>query len=173
MRSRRFTWMLVLVILAILLGCSGDNPLAPSAVENQDGNPNPTVTAADDGARNGSESRCLWGYWQWAIDPENQSIEIVPIRAVGMHINVLKFLESGVPELVIQNLNITTDMVEVDVRLHHPFPGLKEYTGFDVRGIFITPGSVSGYDDHGIRHPAKSKTYLLNTDGWTRWWNPT
>ena len=102
-----------------------------------------------------------------------QTLEVVPLRADALHVNVLKFLEQGVPYLKIKNLVISTGNIEVDVEITHPFPGYSTYTGFDVRGVFITPGTATGYNDTGIIHPYPSETFLTNSDGWTRWWNPS
>ena len=87
--------------------------------------------------------------------------------------NVVKFLETGKLNIALANLKFGTGTIDVDVNLTHPFPGLDSYTGFDVRGIFITPGTISGYTDAGIIHADQSSTFLMNADGWTRWWNPS
>ena len=62
----------------------------------------------------------------------------------------------------------------VDVGLTHPFPGLDQFTGHDVRGVFIAPGdTVSNYDT-AITYTSSTDNQpkLLNPDGYTRWWNP-
>ncbi len=153
----------VLVLLAALLGCSGaESPALPAAALQTANRPDMA-----------SASHYLWGYWAWIADPSKSTLEIVPLRQNALHVNVLKFLESGIPNLTIKNLVFDVDQIDVDVLFRHPFPGLSQYTGFDVRGIFITPGSVSGYDDSGIVHAASDETHLENADGLTRWWNPS
>jgi len=63
--------------------------------------------------------------------------------------------------------------IDVDIVLSHPLPGYPEYTGFDVRGIFITDGSLDGLSiDNGLVFPKAEESRLLNADGYTRWWNP-
>ncbi len=167
MRLKWLIGFILLMALAALAGCSGDmesiNPTAPPT--------NAELTASAD--INISDSRYLWGYWAWIVDPDADTLEVIPLRQSSLHVNVLKFLESDNPYLKIKNLVIGTDLIEVDVELTHPFPGMNQYTGFDVRGIFITPGSISGYYDSGIIHPAQSESFLVNADGLTRWWNPS
>jgi len=165
MLSRIWFLFVGLLLALTLIGCSGgDNPLTP---------PPPDTGISNDGRSPANETHHLWGYFQLIVDPSNESIEIIPLRHSQLHVNVLRFLESGLPKLGIKNLSISDEMIEVDVELTHPFNGMNQYTGFDVRGIFITPGAVSGYADTWITHASPDETYLTNADGWTRWWNPT
>jgi hypothetical protein len=64
-------------------------------------------------------------------------------------------------------------VVIANLTLTHPFPGLIKYTGFDVRGIFISKAdyafAVSGRSiAWGLNVPV-----LLNPDGYTSLFNPT
>ncbi len=65
-------------------------------------------------------------------------------------------------------------VLDIDIGLRHPFLGLTQFTGFDVCGILISHGSLSGFDsDAALNIPGDGDTRLLNADGLTRWWNPT
>jgi hypothetical protein len=46
------------------------------------------------------------------------------------------------------------------------------FTGFDVCGILISNGSISGFDDPALVMAGDGDTRLLNPDGYSRWWNP-
>jgi hypothetical protein len=60
----------------------------------------------------------------------------------------------------------------VDVTLTHPFPGLLKYTGFDVRGIFISQADKK-FDTVGKEIAwGDAVPRLLNYDGYTNLFNP-
>jgi outer membrane protein assembly factor BamB len=161
-----------LLFLALAVGCSVDsNPTAPIIPENT----LPGLSASTGGQAVKTDSHYLWGYWALVFDPVEKTVEAVPLRQTELHVNVVKFLEDKIMYISFADLNfdIPNELIELDVQLTHPFPGLNEYTGFDVRGIFITPGSVSGYSDPGIVRASDDETHLANADGWTRWWNPS
>ena len=125
----------------------------------------------------------LWGVWTVAIDTSNETIIAVPIRGAEFAANVTMFLQppSGkLSNLKFNNMDFTKwadeGKVDLDVGLTHPFPGLNQYTGFDVMGVFMHNGSNnSGYP------MAYNATWgrigkdgvLLNADGYTRWFNAT
>jgi hypothetical protein len=121
-------------------------------------------------------SRHLWGYWDICIDQNGYSYEIVPRRDVAFHLNARRFLEEGPCFHCLNILGVQPSghgSLLVDVELKHPFMGLNVYTGFDVRGIAIFPGSrpwpanglVTSESDLG-------EGELLNPDGYTRLFNP-
>ena len=155
----------IILLLFVVAGCSGngtENPIIPE--EN-------TVEAA---AGNGG-SHALWGLWQFRIDPVAKDIEMVPLREAMLHLNTLPFLEPP-PFLYLSiesELEFNGSQLDVDVGLRHPFLGLNEFTGFDVRGILISKGNKSGFSDSGLQIAWEGATRLLNADGHTRWWNPT
>ncbi len=169
MKTRLLHWLIAGLILSLALGCSrATGPTTP------DESPGDLTALADASPADSSTgTRYLWGYWSLVIDPEAQTIEAVPLRSNSLHVNVVKFLEEGLLFISFANLTYGTDTVDLDVQLQHPFPGLNQYTGFDVRGIFITPGSVTGYSDYGIILAGEDETHLMNPDGWARWWNPS
>jgi len=170
MTLHRFSFLLAgtLIIGLISAGCgnnniSPDNPVIP---------PDSNVRTPD-----GTSGRVLWGLWDIGIDTVNGEFSIVPLRAAEFHINALGFLEPpALTGLAIDNGTIKFDIpnnsVEVDVILNHPFPGLNQYTGFDVRGIVMMPGAGIPFSDWTLILPGTSTPHLVNLDGYTRWWNP-
>lgn len=149
------------MIALFALGCSGGNG-APSS-------PDPVVNETERAAG----QHTIWGLWQGVIDPDAQTIEFTPLRMAQMHLNALPFLEP--PPLVylsLESLEFNGDIIEADIGLRHPFLGLTEFTGFDVCGIFISNGSISGFTDSDIVIAGEGDTRLLNPDGHSRWWNP-
>ncbi len=119
-------------------------------------------------------SHRLEAFYTFICDPESATLEIVPLRDAGFHLNVLVFLEP--PPLV--NLTIegpiefNGNILEVDIGLLNPYLDQDEFSGFDVCGIVFTHGFVSGFADPDIVMPGHGDTRLLNADGYTRWWNP-
>ncbi len=159
---RRYAFWLCMIFLCAVIGCSsaGENVAVPEE-------PAPRATQS-------ANSHVLWGIYQFTADPVAQTLEFAPIRAAEMHLNALPFLEPpAFVNLSLDSLQINGNIVDADIGLRHPFLGLDEFTGFDVCGIFIGSGSVTGFPDTGIRLAAPGQMRLLNPDGYSRWWNPT
>ncbi len=149
------------VAVSIITGCSSTNPASPAT---------PGESARDAS----STSHQLWGYYQFTIDPDAAIVDITPLRHADLHMNVLPFLEPpALLNLTLETLQFNGNIIEADIGLRHPFLGLNQFTGFDVRGIFITSGSVTGFSNPDLRLAGESDTRLLNPDGYTRWWNPS
>jgi len=68
---------------------------------------------------------------------------------------------------------IEEGLFAVDVTLKHPFPGLHQFNGFDVRGIMMSDGTLVREHDNSVIMSGDGETRLLNADGYTRFWNPT
>jgi len=119
-------------------------------------------------------SHYIAGYFEISVDPLSNTIQSIPLRNLQLHLNALRFLEPPPPVcLHLENLQITGSSVDVDVSFDHPFPDYQEYSGFDVCGIVITSGSISGFSDPDIVIAGEGDTRLVNPDGLTRWWNPS
>ena len=118
-----------------------------------------------------SGGRVLWGYYEMRLDPAIPDVSIMPLRQTAMHLNALKYLETPTVSLVglASPPKIVGDILKVDIKITHPLPQ-KIYTGFDVRGILITRGSVDFTG--GFTLPGQNDLRLLNADGYTRFWNP-
>ncbi len=161
--SKIYSPAILIAILLIVIGCSGGgNISSPDLVQ-------PETRATTD-----SDTRFLMGYWQGAIDPEARTLEFVRLREGNFHLNALKFLEPPpYLNLTLEYLEFNGDNIIADIGLRHPFLGLTKFTGFDVCGIFIGNGSVSGFTDSDLIMAGDGDTHLLNPDGLSRWWNPS
>ena len=75
----------------------------------------------------------LWGYWQFTADPEAGTLDVIPLREAGMHLNAMRFLEPPVlAYLTIENLQITANVTFND-------SDIKKYD--DERIFAVEPGS--------------------------------
>jgi len=115
----------------------------------------------------------LWGCYQFTADPISGTLDCIPLRQTAMHLNALPFLEPPpLTNLTVGSLKFNGNVIDADIGLRHPLTGFAKFTGFDVCGILITNGSVTGFDDPDIRMAGEGDTRLLNPDGYSRWWNP-
>ena len=140
------------------------NPTAPQLTESK------VSSQTDIGS-----GHSLLGLFQISIDPTTKSAKAVPQRIATWHLNAVKFLEpdSGGSLLGFSNLAIDGRTVDIDVTIKHPFPGVPNYCGFDVKGIVIGP--ADRYDPNDFSRTwagGPNGLRLMNADGWTRWWNP-
>ncbi len=149
-------------------GCSGNSPVAPDNVA--------SPPALRETVNTGS-NHVLWGIWDVSIDPAAMTAEVVPIRGAAFTCNVTQFMQPPSSPVHMVNISIgggsdpATGFFEIDITLNHPFPGMNQFNGFDVRGILLTDGSVSGDHDSSVLRGGPDDTCLLNADGYTRWWN--
>ena len=167
------TWNLVGSFLIVLLtgvllvsGCGGSS--SPSS---------PDLTIGQTDQPDKSAGRTLWGLYHVSLDPSSLTAEITPYRTADFTCNVTRFMQP--PSSPINMVKISVDPGSdpitgyfiVDVTLRHPFPGLNMYRGFDVRGVMMADGSISGLHDPSVLRAGPGDTNLLNADGYTRWWN--
>ena len=160
MSGRIIFTLAFIVMVALLVSCSGEGVDITSPRDER-------------AASTGTSSHMLWGLYQFTADPVNETLEYVPLRTGEFHLNVLPFLEP--PPLLylsLESLEFNGNIIEAGIGLRHPFLGLTEFTGFDVCGIFISNGSYTGFTDADIRYAGPGDTYLMNPDGYSRWWNP-
>jgi len=163
--SRRSTVLLYAIIIALIVGCSGHAPTDPALTDDDSQTANTFI---------GHQS---WGLWDISIDPDTGVVESVPLRTAEFNANVVKFLQP--PSAPINLLTITiepgTDLasgyVVLDISIRHPFFSYPQFRGFDVRGILMVEGNTIGINDPGIVYTSTDGTYVLNPDGYTRWWN--
>ena len=151
--------LLIMLTMTSIAGCSGRDITNPPLQSNTD--------------EKSSQSHYLWGLFQFICEPAANSMDIIPLRAADMHLNVLPFLEPPpLTNLTLESLTFNGNIIEADIGLRHPFLGLTEFTGFDVSGIVISNGSYSGFEDASIKIAGPGDLRLLNADGHSRWWNP-
>jgi outer membrane protein assembly factor BamB len=120
--------------------------------------------------------RYVMGAWDLVFDFDNVTAEAIPLRFVEQHVNVRRFLEEAPCFICLKLLNFSPqpdNTFLVDVQFVHPFPGLDNLTGFDVRGIAIFNGSYV-FPTTGLRISdfALDDMELLNADGYTTLFNP-
>lgn len=118
----------------------------------------------------------LWLYNNIYISEDRTEWEIVPMRIVESHWNVLKWLEQGpcTDCFKLVAVNPTgAGTLNVDVEISHPF-SLSNLTGFDVRGIAIFEGSHT-FPESGLvmSDRTQGNGQLINPDGYTSLYNPS
>jgi hypothetical protein len=161
----RLVCAFTLLFAAFLFGCSDSidkNPLSPQ-------NPLTTQSAP-------TSNRHLWGFWQIDIAADRQTAQITSARSSEMHLNVVRLLETSpcTTCLKIGNIKIVEPYVlKADLTITHPLPGLLKFTGFDVRGIFISQGNYTFPVSGKIFAFGTDVPTLLNPDGYTSLFNPT
>ncbi len=167
---RLFLAAIIIISSASIIGCSGGSP---QGIIDTSESP---LEAALDIPSFGNPGHQCWGFFEFGIDLANEKVELVPLREGSDHLNVLGFLEP--PPLTWLDLDwdslvidLENNYLEVIVNMTHPFPGMPEFTGFDVRGILITDGDSALNDDSEV-FAAYGEPRLMNPDGLTRWWNP-
>ncbi len=161
-----------ILMLALTISCAGDGPVAknptvPDILDTPDLTGQTEPTEAD---------HYLWAYYEVFVDPEENIIEITPLRQVSDHWNVLRFLEENPCTNCLQIVNLGesghgTKLFEV--MLISPFP-TANFTGFDVRGIAIFTGNhlfpVSELTTPDLTLGGGA---LTNADGFTTLYNVT
>jgi hypothetical protein len=178
MKVLKLAFPLVMACVVIAFGCSsygGGSPLSP--------NTNNGITGA---SVNASNQTHLWGYFDVYIDIPTKTATAVINRQAMFTANVVQFLNGKPPKLgfKINDTPIGGDYVDVDidVSLTHPFAGLTQYNGYDVRGVFMGDGSmVLQYNGELIRPVLGTDQSMLpdpvdqlgGPDGYTRWFNKT
>jgi uncharacterized delta-60 repeat protein len=155
----------------LVLGCSNGGGNAPTSPES-DANPGELTAQSNHAETN----RYLWGYWLVEINQGDFSSEILPVRSLSDHFNVLRFLEQGPCFDCFKLAGVTPNpdgTLNVNVQLRHPFPAMPFYTGFDVRGIAMFDGSkafpVSGLV---MSDSELGEGEIVNADAYTTLYNP-
>jgi len=158
-----------LICVGFLLSCSGGgdtvNPLVPD-----------TTSGTGATVQGGSSQTHLWGYYDVTIDIENGTVDAALNRSVMFAANVVQFLNNNPAALQfsINETVVEADWIDVDidVGITHPLPGLQQYNGYDVRGVFIGDGSGSLEYNSDLDYalPGVDQT-MYNPDGYTRWFN--
>ncbi|HDS30760.1 MAG TPA: hypothetical protein ENN67_06925, partial [Firmicutes bacterium] len=118
----------------------------------------------------------LWGFWEGYIPESFDRIDFTPLRTADFHLNARRLMEETVCQNCITVLSVIPNPAEqklsAEIRLTHPYPGLDNLTGFDVRAVVITDGSKY-YPSLNAVVPLESYSdfTLINPDGYTRLWN--
>jgi hypothetical protein len=162
---RLFQSVLAAAFFSILIcGCSNSSDITAGPAESGKG-----ISAIGSG-------RQLWGYWDVSIHPDTLACTANLRRDVCFHLNARKFLEDTPCHYCLSILGAKPSdhgTLLVDVQLRHPFLGLPQFTGFDVRGTVIFPGSME-WPGNGLVTSESDfgEGELINADGYTRLFNP-
>jgi hypothetical protein len=168
--------VVLLVLAGIVVGCARD-PVTPPSNTNE---PYTLKSAAD--AWSGPYR--LWGELSLYFDEGHENVSLVPKRCPRFHLNALKFLEEYCTDClkIVGLKNNGDDTVDLTVRITHPFPGLPQYTGFDVKGIIMFNGSYEWippdwFDAPPLPSPCMiswrelGDPEVLNADGYAYRWS--
>lgn len=182
MRPTPNSLLTALFICIFFVSCSGGSaPLQPGLEDE---------TTETSGQKSVVIAPNLWGYYDVEIDPLTEEVFVSQDRSGMFTANVTTFLNSNPATLgfavkeVVPGQNFTD--VDIDVSITHPFSGLPQYNGYDVRGIFIGDQSATlSYDDE-VKYPRLGIDQMItkdpddapgihfsDADGYTRWFNPT
>ncbi len=164
------------IVLALLMinACAGPHDAVVPA--------SPPATDVASRHIDSSGGHQLWGFWLGFIPATHDSLELVPMRGAEIHLNARRFLEVNPCKdcVTLQGLEVdqVNQTLKVEIVLKHPFPGLERFTGFDVRAIVISDGSLyfPSLDARvpvppGLTDPATGDFTLAVPDGYTRLWN--
>ncbi|HDS30572.1 MAG TPA: hypothetical protein ENN67_05950 [Firmicutes bacterium] len=151
-------------LILSIIGCAGN----PSIPENfpVDGQRAESTVSTGHGHVN-------LGYYLLSINTEKYKATVIPMRSAELHVNVVGVMNSTMGVSVVgvpSEADPLNGLFVFDITLTHPFPLKPQLTGFDVRGILITPGT---YSIPPLVLAALDETRLENADGYARWWNPT
>ena len=178
----RWTVLFVAMVIATLvtLGCSngGGNPTVPT---------NGTDLTASSQGSTQNPATYLWGYYDVTIDPATKSITAVPDRTTMFSANVVEFLNGNPTAMTFTmntlNIGLQKITVDIDVGISHPFFGMPQFNGYDVKGVFMGNGSETMSYDSQVDYPVyEVDQYMLDDpeeedgggpDGYTRWFNAT
>jgi len=164
---------ITLLLMLVMVGCGGGNPASPGLDPDNltDGNHN------GDFVHNG---RYTWGEYEITLDTGTMTWEIVPMRSLEVHYNVLQMLEGwGCLNCVtIEGMTWSdSSTLLVDVGIRHPAQWDRlDLTGFDVRGVAIFDAeTLFPYhfvrDKYEVEQPLAASRILLNADGYTTHFN--
>ncbi len=164
----RNSFMILCALLVGALSCARGamDPVTPES------SPPLTIPSASAQAAN----RCLFGIWVFDVSADRSSVDVRPIRAAEWHFNIRTFLENGPCTDCLSLVGLHPQgngILDVDIRIKHPFVGMDRFTGFDVRGTIMFP-STSTWDSSGLTWSREldGGAELLNPDGWTTLFNP-
>jgi hypothetical protein len=166
-----------LLCMLIIAGCSGSG--GPVDI--------PMSGSADISVEAGSPVRThLWGYYDVYIDIANQTATAVENRQAMFTANVVNILNDKPAGLSfhVNGTPVGPDYIDVDidVSITHPFPGLHQYDGYDVRGVFMGDGSATLKYNPDLEYPKLGADQFMladpsdgygGPDGYTRWFNLT
>ena len=130
---------------------------------------------------NSNSRTSLLNYYDIFFDFESGNFEAVQNRNAAYTLNIVPFLnlmsdpKFGISfgEVLLHEDDPEILGVDVEFRIHHPFPGLGQYTAYDLMGVLVCD-SAGTLDYNSLTLPVRGEsTFMKNPDGYTRWFNPT
>ncbi|HEX9744061.1 MAG TPA: SBBP repeat-containing protein [bacterium] len=169
-----YRFVLSAIFIIAITGCSGGNPSSPDIRPDLSGQKNTDQSTYTN----------LWGLYEISIDTETMTVETVSSRSGMFTANVTNLLNANPANLGFNIKGIVPGPdyidVDIDISITHPLPGAPQYSGYDVRGVFMGDGSstlsynpdlnyaVDGVDQMMIPDPTSGTG---GPDGYTRWYN--
>jgi len=168
--------LLALIAISWSIGCSHatESPLMLLAPDNT-----PQQAAiAPTGSASGESSdgwRIPLALYAFTADPDAGTLDVEVMRTAEKHMNGVVILEGG-PEPLLTlagppKFSNGGKQLDVDIKITHPEDD-PLLTVFDVHGILLSRGSMGSWSGGDVFIPGPEKTRLMNSDGFTRWWNP-
>ena len=165
MLNRTVLFVPIFLILGIFILSCASGPTTPPEY--------PEITPANHDIQAQAPNHALLGYYNLVLDTETPDIEVISERNIDLHLNITNIINAtlglGVA-IVPGETNLATGLIVFDMTFTHPFPLNPEFSAFDMKGIMITPGSMSVGP---LVFADFDETRILNADGYSRWWNPT
>lgn len=166
---QKLVWLAIAVLAIMNFGCSGSSSV-PALPDVEAG-----LSVQKSSQR--QVGNHLWGYYDCWLDVEAQKVIAVPNRTAMFSANVVDFTNMSPANIFIKIFlieeNPTNIRVVMNIGITHPFPGMPEYNGYDVRAIFIGEASHSLQSDPSMTYSDRNDDqFVLNPNGYTRWFNP-
>ncbi len=176
-------WTIPILAMAILsvvgFGCSGSStgPLSPETELSL------TADSLSDNADLDTNT-ILWGWYDVFVDVDSQTAGAVLNRTAMFTANLVNILNGSPSSLTLQINAIEPGAgfldIDIDVSLSHPFPGMDQFNGYDVRGVFMGDGSAALTVNSDLVYPVRGTDQFMPADpdagngapdGYTRWFN--
>lgn len=125
-----------LLVLLLTLPACGRSPVAPEETQL------PGLLQLGTGEY--STNQFSWGVWNGYISADRSTVELIPDRSASLKMNVLRFLEQNPCTDCLQLVGkevVGPNRIDISIQIHHPFPNLPQFTGFDVCGGIQFPWS--------------------------------
>ena len=175
------TYLPICLMAVLVFGCAG-NPAMPGVSDDPSTSGDlETTTGREISFHNPHK---LWAAGNLYFSSDHDSVELVPFRMGGIHLNVLRFFEkSGDNCVLITGLQDNYDgTINLTMQITHPYPGHLELTGFDPKLILMFQGSHVIPDnmkkmplyplDYRLSWRLMGDPEILNADGYTYYWCP-
>ncbi len=175
------TYLMICLMAVLVFGCAG-NPAMPGVSDDPSTSGDlETTTGREISFHNPHK---LWAAGNLYFSSDHDSVELVPFRMGGIHLNVLRFFEeSGDNCVLITGLQDNYDgTINLTMQITHPYPGHLELTAFDPKLILMFQGSHVIPDnmnhmplyplDYRLSWRLMGDPEILNADGYTYYWCP-